>query len=136
MLSPLNPLAVAVAMRAGFVARGFSGLLDHLAGLIQQAIAHKGFSLVDVFQPCVSFNRVNTLAWYREHTYQLAGGHDPTNWTKAMELVVQEDRFPLGVIYKNDRVSFHTRFSTLAQGPLVGRQVDKAALTRVMQGYA
>jgi 2-oxoglutarate ferredoxin oxidoreductase subunit beta len=136
MLAPFNPLAVAVAMRAGFVARGFSGMVDHLTELVEQAIAHKGLSLVDVFQPCVSFNRVNTLAWYREHTYQLEDSHDPTDLSKAMDLAVQEDKFPLGIIYKNDRASFHTRFPALAQGSLIGRQVDKAALAQVIRGYA
>jgi 2-oxoglutarate ferredoxin oxidoreductase subunit beta len=136
MSSPFNPLAVAVAMRAGFVARGFSGMVDQLAGLIQQAIAHKGFSLVDVFQPCITFNRVNTIQWYREHTYPLPEGHDPTDWQAAMQMAMQEDKYPLGIIYKNDRPSFHTRFKTLAQGPLVGREVDRKALSEIMQRYA
>lgn len=136
MSSPFNPLSIAVAMRAGFVARGFSGMVDHLAGLIQQAISHKGFSLVDVFQPCVTFNRVNTTQWYREHTYELPESHDPTDWQAAMQLAMQEDKYPLGVIYKNDRPSFHTRFKTLAKGPLVGRKLDKKALSEIMQGYA
>ena len=64
--APFNPVGVAVAMRAGFVARGFSGMTDLLSDLIQQAISHPGFSLIDVLQPCVSFNRVNTWEWYQE----------------------------------------------------------------------
>ncbi|MFW5837214.1 MAG: thiamine pyrophosphate-dependent enzyme, partial [Desulfovibrionaceae bacterium] len=66
-----NPMAVAVAMGCGFVARGFSGEIDHLADLLQQAIRHDGFALVDVFQPCVSFNKVNTFKWYQERCYKL-----------------------------------------------------------------
>ncbi len=69
--APFNPIAVAVAMQAGFVARGFSGMTDHLTRLIQQAITHKGFSLVDILQPCVSFNKVNTFAWYKKRCYEL-----------------------------------------------------------------
>ncbi|MFW6325083.1 MAG: 2-oxoacid:ferredoxin oxidoreductase subunit beta, partial [Desulfovibrionales bacterium] len=72
-----NPMAVAVAMEASFVARGFSGETDHLVDLIQQAVRHRGFSLVDIFQPCVSFNKVNTHKWYKEHCYKL-DDHDPT----------------------------------------------------------
>jgi 2-oxoglutarate ferredoxin oxidoreductase subunit beta len=136
IMSPFNPIAVAVAMQAGFVARGFSGTVDHLADLIQEAIAHKGFSLVDVLQPCVTFNRVNTLQWYREHTYTLPSDHDPTDWDKAMKLAMQANKMPLGVIYRNERPSYHTRFPVLAKGPLVGRQVDRAALAEVMQSYA
>jgi len=66
--SSFNPVSVAVAMKAGFVARAFSGMADHLALLIQQAIAHRGFSLIDILQPCVSFNRVNTFTWYKNRS--------------------------------------------------------------------
>jgi len=87
--APFNPLAVAVAMDAGFVARGFSGMPDHLADLIRQGITHRGFSLVDVLQPCVSFNRVNTFAWYRERCYHVPKEHNPTDWQAAMKLALE-----------------------------------------------
>jgi len=133
---PFNPLAVAVAMRAGFVARGFSGSVDHLVQLVRQAIAHPGFALVDVFQPCITFNRVNTIQWYREHTYRLPDEHDPADWEAAMRLAMQEDRYPLGIIYRNDRPAFQTRFPVLGAGPLVGRTVDKAALAELVRQHA
>ncbi|MFO8058952.1 MAG: thiamine pyrophosphate-dependent enzyme, partial [bacterium] len=70
-----NPLAVAVAMKAGFVARGFVGETDHLAGLIQQTIEHPGFALVDILQPCVSFNNVNTFKFYKDRSEKIEN-HD------------------------------------------------------------
>ncbi len=82
--SAFNPVLVAVAMRAGFVARGFSGLEDHLAGLILKAIRHPGFSLVDILQPCVSFNQVNTFGWYQKRCYPLPEEYDPTQWEPAL----------------------------------------------------
>ena len=137
LLEPFNPVAVAVTMRAGFVARGFSGMPDHLAGLVQQAIAHRGFSLVDVLQPCVSFNRVNTFAWYRERCYEVPEEHDPTDQQAALRLAFETgDRTPIGIIYKNDRPPFHARLPVLSRGPLVGRDVDRATLIEVMEQYA
>ena len=102
-----NPVAVAIAMRAGFVARGFSGMTDHLSGLIVKAIAHRGFSLIDILQPCVTFNKVNTFAWYKKRCYELPGDYDPTHGSTAMNVALQwGDKIPLGVIYENDRPAF------------------------------
>src|SRR5512136_2482120 len=83
--SSFNPVAVAVAMKAGFVARAFSGMADHLAKVIQQAIVHRGFSLIDILQPCVSFNKVNTFAWYKQRCHELPAGYDPFKWEDAMK---------------------------------------------------
>jgi 2-oxoglutarate ferredoxin oxidoreductase subunit beta len=134
--APFNPIAVAVAMEAGFAARGFSGMIDHLSELIQQAIAHPGFALIDVLQPCVSFNRVNTYAWYRERCYPLTPAYDPTHWEGAMKVAREwGDKIPVGVIYRNDRLPFGKHFPVLSQGPLVGRDVDRVMLKRIMEGY-
>jgi 2-oxoglutarate ferredoxin oxidoreductase subunit beta len=134
--APFNPVAVAVAMHAGFVARAFAGKPDQLAELIQQAVAHKGLSLIDILQPCVSFNRVNTFAWYRERCYPLPPSHDPTNWDAAIKLACEwGERIPTGVIYRNDRPPFEEHFPVLREGPLVGRDVDRTRLRRIMESY-
>lgn len=135
--APFNPVLVAVAMRAGFVARGFSGEVDHLTELIQQGIAHRGFSLIDILQPCVSFNKVNTFAWYKERCYALSPDHDPTDWEAAMGVAPEwGDKIPIGVIYQNDRSAFEDHFAVLTGGALVGRDVDRAMLKNIMEGYA
>jgi len=132
-----NPIAVAVAMQAGFVARGFSGMTDHLARLIQQAITHKGFSLVDILQPCVSFNKVNTFTWYKNRCYELPGDYDPSHWERAMKTAIQwGERIPVGVIYQNERPTFEDHLSVLKQGPLVGRGLDGEKLQEVMESLA
>lgn len=132
-----NPIALAVAMRAGFVARGFAGIIDHLSELIQQGIAHHGFALIDILQPCVSFNTVNTFAWYKKRCSPMPAKYDPTNWDEAMKVSCQwGDKIPIGVIYQNDRLPFEDHFPVLAQGPLLGRSVDRKKLKKVMEGYA
>ena len=129
-----NPIAVAVAMRAGFVARSFTGSVDHLAEMIRRGIAHRGFSLIDVFQPCVSFNKVNTFAWYKKRCTELPADYDPTDWAKAMEKAVERDeRIPIGVIYRNDRPAFGDLIPVLSKGSLVGRGVDRAELGAAMR---
>jgi 2-oxoglutarate ferredoxin oxidoreductase subunit beta len=131
--SPFNPIAVAVGMRAGFVARGFSGMMEDLAELIQEAIAHPGFALIDVLQPCVSFNRVNTWEWYQERCKPLPERYDPMDWDVAIKTAYQwEDHIPLGVIYRNKRTSFREH---LGRGRLVGHEVDRDRIKEIMEKF-
>src|SRR6266853_1273897 len=84
--SSLNPIALALAGGASFVARGFSGEPAHLADIFKRAIQHKGFALVDVFSPCVTYNKTNTYAYFKERVYKLeAENHDATNFEAAMK---------------------------------------------------
>lgn len=131
-----NPIAVAVAMQAGFVARGFAGMIDHVSELIQHGIAHRGFALIDVLQPCVSFNKVNTFAWYKERCEPVPETYDPTDWAEAMQVARHwGDKIPIGIIYRNDRPPLEEHFSVLSQGSLVGRDVDRDILKKIMEGY-
>lgn len=131
-----NPISVAVAMQAGFVARGFAGMIDHLSELIQQGIAHRGFALIDVLQPCVSFNKVNTFAWYKELCEPVLPTYDSTDWEASMKVAGQwGSEIPIGIIYRNDRLPFEEHFSVLSQGPLVGREVDQVILKKIMERY-
>ncbi len=134
---PFNPVQIAVAMKAGFVARGFSGNEEHLSELIQQGIHHKGLALIDVLQPCVSFNKVNTFGWYKQRCYMLPENYDPTDRNQAM-LVADEwgDRIPLGVIYRNDRPAFEQHFPFLESGPAAIRSVDMRALKEIVKSYS
>jgi len=134
--APFNPIAVAVAMQAGLVARGFVGMIEHLSELIQEGIAHRGLALIDVLQPCVSFNKVNNFAWYKERCETLPSTYDPTDWEAAMKVAFQwGDKIPIGIIYRNDRPPFEQRFPVLHQGPLIGRDVDQLMLKKIMGGY-
>ena len=108
---PFNPVVVAVATGASFVARGFSGMTDRLSELIVEAVEHRGLSLVDILQPCVSFNKLNTFAWYKKRCYDLPQDYDPTDWNVAIETASQwGDKIPIGVIYKNHKPVFGEQF--------------------------
>ena len=123
----LNPMALAVAMNASFVARGFAGDVEGLKNLMVEAVQHRGFSLLDILQPCVTFNKVNTYSWYRERVYYLKD-HDPQDRIKAFEKALEwGDRIPLGIIYINKRPCFEDRIPVLKKGPLVlqGFELDK-----------
>ena len=135
-LWPFNPVAVAVAMHTGFVARSFVGMEEHLTEMIVEAIDHVGFALVDILQPCVSFNRINTFTWYRDRCKPLPSSYDPTDWLSAMKMAEQwGDEIPVGVIYRNDRPPFEESFPALRDGVLVGRKVDRPRLAKIMETY-
>src|ERR1700682_5417155 len=85
--APVNPISLALAAGATFVARGFSAEQKHLTDLIKQGIQHKGFSFLDVFSPCVTYNHDNTGPWFRQRVKKLEenSSYDPSNWAMAME---------------------------------------------------
>lgn len=106
--NPINPLTLAIASGATFVARGFSGDVKTLTDVMVRGIRHKGFSLVDVMSPCVTYNKINTYEWFRKRVYVAEKeGHDPKDrdaaWRRAEEwpnLDMKRDRIPTGVIYE------------------------------------
>ena len=134
--APFNPVAVAVTMGASFVARGYAGLPEHLAGLIVQAIKHRGTALVAILQPCVSFNKVNAYQWYKEHCYELGEDHDPADHDQALRIALEfGERIPLGVIYAKDKPLFEEQFAVLKNGPLARQEVSREGLRQILQGY-
>jgi len=134
--APFNPVAVATVMGANFVARAFSGMVDHLCDLIKQAITHPGFALVDVLQPCVSFNKVNTFAWYKQRVKELDPGYDPTDLNAAVKKAMEfGETIPIGVISKNTHPTFIERQPVSSQGPLINRTPDPEAVRRVMDRF-
>jgi 2-oxoglutarate ferredoxin oxidoreductase subunit beta len=113
---PLEPLLLALAAGASFVARGFSGNPAQLAELLQRAVKHKGFALVDVFSPCVTYNKVNTFPFYKERARPLEG-HDETDLAAAM-LRAREwgERIPTGVLYAVERPTYEQLDPVLKAG--------------------
>jgi len=131
-----NPLAVALSLGAGFVARGFSGNIEHLSRLIREGMKHKGFSLIDILQPCVSFNRINTYDWYKKRVFDLVEeNYVPDNFEKAMNLARQwDEKIPIGIIYKEEKPTFTDRIEILNQGPLISQKYDSGRLQTLMSG--
>ena len=104
---PLNPMALAISLDVPFVARAMASDLEGMKEIMKKAILHKGFALVDIFQPCVSFNKYNTYQWFKENTYYLDKDYDPTNRKEAFAKACEELPFPLGIIYLNEaRIPF------------------------------
>ena len=98
---PFNPLAVAVALDASFVARAFAGDMEKTKEIIKKAITHKGFSLVDIFQPCVTFNKANTFQWFKSNTYYIEDSYSPFDRQEAFRRASETVKYPLGVLYEN-----------------------------------
>jgi len=120
ILARLNPIALAIVEDCSFVARSYVGERDHLREMMVAALRHKGgFALLDILQPCVSFNRVNTYR-YKERVRPVDASHDPYDRQKALELAFRwEDEIPIGVIYRSRRESFESKLGVLARGSLV-----------------
>lgn len=119
--TPVNPIALTVSQGATFVAQGFSGDISHTSDLIVKAIEHKGFSLVNIFQPCVTFNSVTTYQWYRERIYKLdADNYDSSDIGKALQKSLEtEEKIPLGIIYQSQRPTYTRSLSQLEGKSLV-----------------
>lgn len=118
---PVNPLALALSQGATYIAQGFSGDINHLADLIAAGIQHKGFSLVNVFQPCVTFNHVTTYAWYRERVYKLdQKNHNPKDFKQAMDKSFElTEKIPIGIIYQAERQVYTDGLPQLAGHSLI-----------------
>lgn len=125
--NPLNPVVLAIASGASFVGRGFAGDIGHLTGLIKEGIVHKGFSLIDILQPCISFNHKNTFQWYRERVYKLGEGdtYDPGDKKAALEKALEwGERIPIGIIYRNELPVYEDQLPALSKGPLVTQKIE------------
>lgn len=129
--SQLNPLALAISLDCGFVARAFAGAsgLPFLQEIIKEAINHPGFAMIDILQNCVSFNKVNTFHWYKERAYQLEDEYDPTDRIEAFRRSLEwGDRIPTGIFYRNDRPVCGHDIAPLQNGPLIHQDFFTASL--------
>ncbi len=124
---PFNPLAVAIALNASFVARAYSADAGKTKDIIKAAIQHRGYSLVDILQPCVTFNKTNTYQWFKENTYYLGGEHDPEDRMEAFRRATEAGKLPLGIFYVNKgRPTFEDTLAAYSQDkrPLYERETD------------
>ena len=99
---PFDPISTAIALDASFVARAYIGDVEGTKEILKKAMTHRGFSIVDIFQPCVSFNKLNTHKWFKEHTYKIEEGYDPHDRANAFRRALEADPMPLGIIYVNE----------------------------------
>ncbi|MDD5670266.1 MAG: 2-oxoacid:ferredoxin oxidoreductase subunit beta [Candidatus Omnitrophica bacterium] len=139
IVEPLHPLEMAIALGAGFVARGYSADSDHLSWLIEEGIAHKGFSLIDVLQPCVSFNKKNTYEWYSQRIYKV--NTDPNyNFTDKQAAYQKadewDDKIPIGIIYKIEKKTYEGKSGLDMKPPLVEEPIENIDITKALREYA
>jgi len=124
---PLNPLAVAISAGATFVARGFSGNVKFLAEIFKAALTHKGFALVDILSPCVTYNKINTYPWFKKHVYLLEEeGHDSSSisqaMTQALNWPTEGTQIPTGIFYQKEQPTYEELEPVLKAGPLIDQQ--------------
>jgi 2-oxoglutarate ferredoxin oxidoreductase subunit beta len=131
---PLNALQVAIAAGATFVARGFAGDTKQEIQLLTEAIRHKGFSIVDTLQPCVTFNTKNTYSWFYERIYKLENvGHDPSNKMAALQVLEEwpinhklkegeKEKIATGIFFKEERPTWEDGIPQIAAMPLIKQQ--------------
>ena len=141
ILEPFNPLAVAIALDASFVARAFIGDQQQTKDLLKQAITHKGYALVDLFQPCVTFNKINNYQWFKDNTYSLGQDHDPTDRQAAFARAWESSdtgKLPLGVFYKHPKKTpYHEAIAIYEtdHSPLWQRSQDREKLKKLIHSF-
>lgn len=132
----LNPLALSLDAGATFVARGFAGDIPYLTQIFKQAMSHSGFSHVDVFQPCVTFNKHNTYQWFNERIYKLdASSRQLEDYSKAHKLAREEEKLPIGVFYRTDRPSYHQSLPQLAANTLIEQDITDRDINNLVRKY-
>lgn len=133
---PFNPLATAISLNASFVARAFSGDINQTKAILKKAIDHNGYSLVDIFQPCVTFNKLNTFQWFKNNTYYLDESHDPTDRELAFKRAIETEKYPLGIFYINEKKkTFEESLQVYKtdKSPLFTRKQDMDKLKNLME---
>lgn len=131
--SPIDPLGLALTQGATFISQSFAGDAQHMISMIKSAINHKGFSLVNVLQPCVTFNKINGYQYYRERVYKLID-NKVNNKDRAMKIIqdIEKEKYPLGIIYQNQQSSYHEQLPQLTKQTLIKNEkfVDFKLLER------
>ncbi len=135
--APLNPIAMAIVTGATYVARGFSGEPRQLAELMYNGMQHRGFALIDVFSPCITFNRDNTSDFFKQRVRELEG-HDPSDKAAALrEAAKWGDEIPIGLFYQDtSRPSLEEMEPVLENGPIAHQPlgITKEQGDAILQG--
>jgi 2-oxoglutarate/2-oxoacid ferredoxin oxidoreductase subunit beta len=132
----LNPMALAIALDCSFVARSFAGDAEHLKLMMKEAMNHKGFALLDIFQPCVTFNRINTFEWYKQRVYHLEETYNPEDRAAAFQRSLEfGDRIPIGILYRNHRSVMEDRAPAISESSLIRQPFDKKKIEGTLKEF-
>lgn len=133
---PINPMSVAIAQGATYVARGFAMDINHLKKLFVDAITHKGYALIDVFQGCPTYNKKNTLEWYKENLIKIDDSHDPKDKMKAMKLALDANgKYPIGLYYLENRPTYESILPQLQMGPVIHMDIRNVDVSKLVGKY-
>ncbi|MFA5645303.1 MAG: 2-oxoacid:ferredoxin oxidoreductase subunit beta [Candidatus Ratteibacteria bacterium] len=134
---PVNPLALAIAGGAGFVSRAFVGESLHFRKVLTEALNYPGFALVDVLQPCVTFNKSHSYAWYAERVYKVESteGYDPFDRSKAFAFAFELEKLPLGILYRRSIPSYEEKIPQIAENPLFSRDISSIDISNTLKEF-
>ena len=133
---PVHPLACAIVLGAGFVARSFSGDKEHLSSVIQEGVKYKGLALIDVMQPCVTFNKKNNFIWYKQRVYKLPPDYDSCDKLKAIEKSQEwGDKIPIGIIYRDGRSTYEEACGLMKDKALTEQEIHPRAVRFLFQEF-
>jgi 2-oxoglutarate/2-oxoacid ferredoxin oxidoreductase subunit beta len=139
ILEALHPLELAIAAGCGFVARGYSADNEHLTWLISEGIKYKGFALIDVLQPCVSFNKKNTYEWYSKRIYKANddASFDPSDKMAAYRKAAEwGERIPLGIIYKVEKETYEEKSGISSMAPLIDAGIENIDMSALFTDFS
>jgi 2-oxoglutarate ferredoxin oxidoreductase subunit beta len=129
----LNPISLALANKASFVGRGYAFELEHLKKLISAAIKHKGFSLIDILQPCVTFNDNQTIDWYKKKVYKLDKPFKDIS--SAFKESIRDDKLAVGIFWQEKKPTYHQQLKVLDDKPLVNQKIDKINISDLLKEF-
>ena len=132
---PFNPISVALALHAGFVSRVNIGNYAHAKTVLKEAFLHKGYALVDIFQPCVVFNKVNTYKWFRDNTYELENTYEKKTLPSAMHKALENDPIPIGIFYQSEHTAFEDHIRDNDKNALFSLTHDMKKLQELFEMY-
>jgi len=130
---PFNPLASAIINHATFVARGFAGDIPHLASLIEQGLNHQGFALLDVLQPCITYNKNMTYQWYRQHIYDLQKqNHNSGDKKTALAKALETDKLPVGIFLQKKKPAYHQQIPGFPDTALAQQDISSIDISSLL----
>ncbi len=133
---PVNPMALAITAGATFVARAYAFDLPHLKKIMMEGIKHRGFAIIDIFQPCTTYNKIQTMTWYQPRLYKLENdGHDPSDKMAALKRAQEwGEKIPVGIFYQVQKPTYEDGLPQ-AQLPPVKHDISNIKIAPMLQKF-